>query len=304
VFSFPFPELGPVMGQVTGRAAWEIDTRGGTTTMAAYLSRQLASSVNLEAGAGWSRGMGTTISLFLSTNLSSVRATTSISAPLHGPTVANQFVQGSLLYDPAQRGLSFAGGPSLERAGVSGRVFLDENGNGKRESNEQLLPGVRVRAGFTSSVSDSSGRYRIWDLPPFEPVLVTIDSTTLASPLWIPAYGTMSLETGPNRFRGLDIPVAPGGVIEGRLLRSAAGGQVPVAGVQLQLKHKGSREQRQLITFSDGDFYLIGVRPGEYELSVDPNALARLGLTGEPLSFTMPASAEGATVEGLELHLK
>jgi hypothetical protein len=304
VFSFPFPELGPMMGRVTGRAAWEMDTHGGTTTLAAYLSRQLVSSINLEAGAGWNRGIGTTISLFLSTQLPSVRSTTSISAPLHGPVVASQFVQGSLLYDPAQRGLSFAGGPSLERAGVSGRVFLDENGNGKREWNEQLLPGVRVRAGFTSAVSDSSGRYRIWDLPPFEPVLVTIDSASLASPLWIPAYGSMSLETGPNRFRGLDIPVVPGGVIEGRLLRDAPGGQVPVAGVQLQLKRLGSQEQRQLITFSDGDFYLIGVKPGEYELSVDHNTLARLGLTGDPLSFTMPASADGATVDGMELHLK
>jgi hypothetical protein len=304
VFSFPFPELGPVMGRVTGRAAWEIDTRGGTTTMAAYLSRQLGNAISLEAGAGWNRGIGTTISLFLSTQLPSLRATTSISAPLHGPAVASQFVQGSLLYDPAQRGLSFAGGPSLERAGVSGRVFLDENGNGKRDSKEQLLPGVRVRAGFTSAVSDSSGRYRVWDLPAFEPVLVTIDSTTLASPLWIPAYGSMSLETGPNRFRGLDIPVVPGGVIEGRLVRDTPDGRAPVAGVELRLKRVGSPEQRPLVTFSDGDFYLMGVKPGEYELSVDRDVLMRLGLTGDPLSFTMPASAEGATVDGLELRLK
>jgi hypothetical protein len=304
VFSFPFPELGPVFGRVTGRASWEIDTRGGTTTIAAYFSRQLASAINLEAGAGWNRGLGTTLSLFLSTQLPTVRATTSITAPLHGPAVASQFVQGSLLYDPAQRGLSFAGGPSLERAGVSGRVFLDQNGNGKRDSNEQLLAGVRVLAGFTSAVSDSSGRYRIWDLPPFEPVLVTIDSTTLASPLWIPTYGSMSLETGPNRFRGLDIPVVPGGVIEGRLVREAPGGTAPVAGVRLQLTRVGSSELRELVTFSDGGFYLIGVKPGEYELRVDGSALVRLGLTGSPLPFTMPASVDGATVDSLELHLR
>jgi hypothetical protein len=153
-------------------------------------------------------------------------------------------------------------------------------------------------------VSDSSGVYRIWDLPPFEPVLVTVDSATLASPLWIPAYGSMSLETGPNRFRSLDIPIAPGGVIEGRLLRDAAGGQVPVAGVRLMLRRKGAREERELITFSDGGFYLIGVKPGEYELSAAQSTLDRLGLTGEPLTFTMPASADGATVDGLELRLR
>jgi hypothetical protein len=79
---------------------------------------------------------------------------------------------------------------------------------------------------------------------------------------------------------------------------------VPVPGVKLRLSRRGSAEQQQLVTFSDGGFYLIGVKPGDYELSVDQNSLSRLGLSGEPLSFTMPASAEGATVDNLELHLR
>ncbi len=303
LFSLPFPELGPVFGRVTGRAVWEVDNRGSMTTAAAYLARQLGNSISVEAGAGWNRGLGTAISLFLSTQLPSVRATTSVSAPLHGPATANQFVQGSLLYDPANRRMAFASGPSLERAGVSGRVFLDENGDGRWQAEEQTLPDVRVLAGFSSAVSDSSGRYRVWDLPSFEPVVVTIDSTSLASPLWVPTYGSVSLETGPNRFRSLDIPIVPGGVIEGRVVRRAPDGEAPVAGVELILKRRGSREGRTLATFSDGAFYLIGVRPGEYELSVDGDVLARLGLDGKPLSFTMPGSVEGATVEGLELRL-
>ena len=69
------------------------------------------------------------------------------------------------------------------------------------------------------------------------------------------------------------------------------------------LKRRGSRDERTLVTFSDGDFYLIGVRPGEYELSVDGDLLSRLGLEGKPLTFTMPASTDGATVDGLELRL-
>ena len=102
-FSLPFPELGPVFGRISGRATWEADTRGGTTTMAAYLSRQLGRALNVEAGAGWNRGLGTTLTLFVSTELPSLRASTSISVPSQGPAVANQFVQGSLLYDPASR---------------------------------------------------------------------------------------------------------------------------------------------------------------------------------------------------------
>lgn len=100
------------------------------------------------------------------------------------------------------------------------------------------------------------------------------------------------------------LPVAPGGVIEGRVVREGVSGTVPVPGLQLILKHRKSGEVRTIRTFSDGDFYLIGVKPGDYELSADPAALNRLGLAGGPISFTMLPFAEGGTVDGLELRLR
>jgi hypothetical protein len=163
---------------------------------------------------------------------------------------------------------------------------------------------VRVRAGYVTAVSDSSGRYRIWDLPAFEPVLVAVDSSTLLSPLWVPAYNSVSVETGPNRFRSLDLPILPGGVIEGRVVRQSVDSAVPLAGVRLHLRRHGSSQTVQLTTFSDGGFYLIGVKPGAYELSADPGVLARLGLSSWPVGFTMPSSPEGATVDGLEVRLE
>jgi hypothetical protein len=244
------------------------------------------------------------LSVFLSTQLPTVRATTSLTAPPSGEPMVSQFVQGSVLYDPARRQVSFASGPSLERAGISGRVFLDSNGDGRWQPGEQSLGGVRVRAGFVTTLSDSSGRYRIWDLPAFEPVLVAIDTTTLESPLWVPAYGSASVETGPNRFRNFDIPILPGGVIEGRVVRQAVDSAVAIPGARLLLRRHGSSQTVRVVTFSDGGFYLIGVKPGDYELSVDAAVLTRLGLSARPIAFTVPSSAEGATVDGLELRLE
>jgi hypothetical protein len=163
---------------------------------------------------------------------------------------------------------------------------------------------VRLRAGYVTAVSDSNGRYRVWDLPSFEPVLVAVDSATLASPLWLPAYGSVSVETGPNRFRELDLPIVPGGVIEGRVMRETPAGAVPVPGATLRLRRRGTQEERSLTTFSDGAFYLMGVKPGGYELTVDAGDLERLGLTANPLAFALEAEAEGATVSGLELRLR
>lgn len=303
-YSLPFPELGPLLGKISTRTNWEVEGGGRVALAGGYLSREVGRHLNVEAGATWSRGLGTMLSLFLSTQLPTVRATTSITAPSQGEAIVSQFVQGSVLYDPAGRQVAFADGPSLERAGISGRVFLDGNGDGRLQPGEQTIGGVRVRAGFVTALSDSAGRYRIWDLPAFEPVLVAVDTTTLSSPLWMPAYGSVSVETGPNRFRSLDIPIVPGGVIEGRVVRQSPDSTVAVAGARLFLRRHGSSQTARLVTFSDGGFYLLGVKPGEYELSVDPLVLERLGLSAAPIAFAVPASIEGATVGGLELRLE
>jgi len=303
-FSLPFPELGPVLGRISTRSDIELDGRGRMALAAGYLSREITAGLHVEAGAGWSRGLGTMFSLYLSTQLPSVRATTTVTAAAYGDPLVSQFVQGSVLYDPARRQVAFASGPSLERAGLSGRVFLDANGDGRWQAGEQVIPGARVRAGFVSTLSDSSGRYRIWDLPAFEPVLVAVDTASLASPLWIPAYGSMSVETGPNRFRNVDIPIVPGGVIEGRVLRQTVDSTVAIPGAPLLLRRRGSSQAARLVTFSDGGFYLIGVKPGDYELAVDPAVLQRLGLTAWPIAFTVPSLPDGATVDGLELRLE
>jgi hypothetical protein len=302
-FSLPYPELGPIFGAISTRTNWEVDGGGRFLAAAGYMSRSLGPSLRLETGAGWTRDVGTTFALYLSTQLPTVRATTTVTAGGLGAGMT-QFVQGSLLYDPASRGVAFASGPSVERAGLSGRVFLDQNGDGRWTPGEALLSGVRLRAGYVTAVSDSSGRYRVWDLPSFEPVLVAVDSATLASPLWVPAHGSVSVETGPNRFRELDLPILPGGVIEGRVVRETPTGTVPVAGATLRLQRRDTQEVRSLISFSDGAFYLMGVKPGDYELSVDPGDLERLGLTADPLAFSLAADAEGATVDGLELRLR
>jgi hypothetical protein len=303
-FSLPFPELGPLLGKVSTRTNWEMDGGGRLALAGAYLARELGPGLHMETGATWTREMGTVLSMFLSTQLPTIRATTSVAAPSRGAATVSQFVQGSVLYDPARRQVSFASGPSLERAGISGRVFLDTNGDGRWQHGEQAVAGARVRAGYNTTLSDSSGRYRIWDLPAFEPVLLAVDTTTLASPLWVPAYGSVSVETGPNRFRGVDIPIVPGGVIEGRVVRQTLDSTVATAGVGLLLRRRGSSQSVRLVTFSDGGFYLIGVRPGEYELSADPSVLTRLGLSAAPIAFTVPSSAEGATVDGLELRME
>src|SRR5574341_1813322 len=301
-YFLPRPQWGRVFGAIWARSALEAERVQGLTSAAAFAGSNLSPAVRLEGGVSYQRGTpGVTYSLSLVTYLPSVRTITTIVAPTGQPVSGTQFVQGSVLYDRTSRRLALAPGPSLERSGLAGRVFLDENGNGVLDAAEHGIPGVRVLVGTHSAVSDSGGEYRVWDIIPFEPILVAVDSLTLESPLLVPAAATVSIVPGPNRFRALDLSIVQAGVIEGTVRGATGRG---VGGVTLLLTERRTLARRTLVTFTDGAFYLLGVKPGDYELTVEPRVLDALGVTADPGRFSLTPGVEGVGRAGIEVLLR
>src|SRR6266550_9374572 len=124
--------------------------------------------------------------------------------------------------------------------------------------------------------------------------------SSLESPLWVPLFARTSIVPGPNRFRSLDIPVVEAGIIEGRVVRTGAG----VGGVTLVLTDRRSGMPRTLVTFNDGAFYLMGVKPGDYELTVEEQVLDALAVDAEPLRFSLVPTANGIGRSDLVVRLK
>ena len=306
-FALPQPALGPVLGPIWLRTAAEVETDGPLrlSSYAVVAARPVGPGLRVEAGVTWLRGSpGPVLALSFTSYLSALRSYTTLSAPAGGTVSGTQYVQGSVLWDRATGRVTAAPGPSLERSGISGRVFLDENADGVQNPGEPGIPGVRVRVGTSTAVSDSDGAFRVWDIVPFEPVTVQVDSLSLSSPLLVPAFASALLEPGPNRFRGLNIPVVPAGVVEGRVTRELRGAHVGVAGVTLRLTERRSGAEQRFTTFSDGAFYVLGVKPGDYDLIVDPAVLDALQATAEPLRVRLAPTATGVGLSGLELELR
>ena len=92
-------------------------------------------------------------------------------------------------------------------------------------------------------------------------------------------------------------------MIEGRVVRGGPGARQGVGGVTLVLTERRSGAVRRFATFTDGDFYLLGVKPGDYQLSVESRDLDALGLAAIPLQFTLAQTAQGVGKSGIELHL-
>ena len=302
-FVLPHPSLGKVLGSMMARTTLEIERGAGVASASGYVGMPLMRGLRAETGITWFRGSGGPgFSFLVAAELPSIRSYTTVTAGGGSRAMGSQYTTGSAIYNPSRGSVDFAGSPALSRGGVTGRVFLDANGNGKFDSGEQALAGVRVIVGPTFAMSDARGDYHVWDVLPYEPIPVTVDSASLASPLWVPAYAATMIEPAPNRYRRLDIPVLPGGVIEGRVVRAAGSGAT--GGIVLVLTHRQSGERRLVTTFGDGTFYAIGVRPGDWDLVVDPKCLTLLRSSADALHFTIKPDVEGASLEGLEVELR
>ncbi|HRZ10108.1 MAG TPA: carboxypeptidase regulatory-like domain-containing protein [Gemmatimonadales bacterium] len=278
------PSWGALLGGLWFRGDLETGGDGdGVNLAAATVARSFGPALRLEAGAAWRRDVpGTTFTFSLVSYLPTLQATTTAVAPTVGPGGVVQTVQGALIYDQGQRRVTANPNPGLQRSGVSGSVFVDDNANGRQDPGEPGAGGVRVIVGAFSTTTDSGGRYHVWDIPAFERVLVQIDSTSLDNPLYVPALGSASVQPPPNAYRQLDLPLVTGAVLEGRVVQEGE----PVPNVTLVLTNTSSGKRTSLATFGDGTFYVLGVKPGRYTLEVDPRDLSARRLTGQALVVT------------------
>jgi hypothetical protein len=291
-----------LLGRLTARTGFEFQPGVGPWSALAFVGLPITNWLRAEAGGSWFRGNSVAFQLLVGIDLPGVRSYTTVTGGAGLPTQGSQYVSGSAVYNQSRGGVDFSNTPSLQRGGVAGTVFLDANANGTRDGGEEALAGVRVVAGPVFAFSDSSGQYHVWNVMAYDPTMVSVDSATLASPLWVPAYAATMVELPPNRYRTLDIPILPGGTVEGRVLQPS--GALASGGIVLVFTHRESGERRLVTTFGDGGFYAIGMRPGEWEVSVDPKCLTKLNQTAKPMTFTMQAEVDGAVVEGLDIQLR
>jgi hypothetical protein len=179
-------------------------------------------------------------------------------------------------------------------------VFVDRDGDGALDPEEPPVPGARLRVGPWPVEADDAGGYAVWDVMPFEALMVEVDPRSAPDPQWVPAVPRYLVHPDPNRFQPLNIPFVQTAeaVGEVRLLP----GNTPVAGVEVRFVPEDGSEPFAARTFSDGGFYLMGIRPGRYRVTVSQQVQDVYGVVSEDAEFTVEAG-KTSVVEGIVLNL-
>lgn len=274
------------------------------------VGRQIAPAVRLDVSVRKERGQrAPVLDVGLSTGLSGLRVSSrnTVSFVCRGPDAPDcpleaeasglQLFEGSLLFDRNTGSIAVGNGRNLGRGGVAGLVFMDHDGDGVRDEDEEGLSDVLLRVGSEAVVTDSSGRFSVWDLVPFERSPVEVDTVALPNPLWLPEVARARVRPSPNGFLFVEVPIEAGGEVNGTVTLDS----VPASGVRVLLTSVITGAVREVTTFSDGSFYALGVRAGEWEATVDPALLERLSARAPAVRFVVGRSGPEARVSGVEL---
>ena len=294
LYSLPTRRLGSLAAGtwLSATAEWRDNAqRFVTGTVARSLGNHLRLDATVTAGAG----SGPVFGLRFYGDIGVARLISSNTLSADSKATGSHQVQGSVYVDPRRGRMVLAHGPLLQRSGVRGQVYLDMNANGRLDREEMPLAGVVVRVGGVAAVTDSDGWFLTTDVLPFEPVLVQIETASLESPLWVATVERLMLEPAPNSARRVDIPILPGGVVEGQVTLAGAGAPAALAGVDVRLESVGTNRVMTVTTFSDGAFAFLGVAPGRYRIRLDSPLWA--GAASD--TFDVKPVANGDRIRGL-----
>ncbi|MEO6527529.1 MAG: hypothetical protein ABIP93_12945 [Gemmatimonadaceae bacterium] len=198
----------------------------------------------------------------------------------HGDRIDGGYsASGAVAFGSVRRATPLEYG-GLGLSGVEGRVFRDLDGDGKSSAGDEPVAGVTVRIGGLVARTDAEGRYSMWNVLPYQPVSVQIDTLSLADPAWVPALPARALRPSPQQFTGIDFALVRTREISGLLV---PGSKVATpAGVGLELRDAMSGALHTARTFSDGAFYFSRVRPGAYRLTLAKSSSIALGISAPP----------------------
>jgi len=269
-------------------------------------SRPLIGPNRVDARISWRRGTSEPfISLGITAFLPGARTTSQLIRTPESSVQAQAFAEGSVIWNGPARRFEVAPERSLRRGGLGGLVFLDANGNGRYDGADEVLEGVRLQVGPNTLTTDEHGRFGIWDLVPFVPTDVGVDSMSLRNPLWVPAFSLATVMVGPNVMRHLAVPVVPAAEVAGRVFLRTATGARPLGGLRITIVNRETGRLYETVTFNDGEFYVLGLPRGEYEVSIPEWARQELGVSREraTVRFQVTIHDGGAEAPFVEVEL-
>lgn len=218
-----------------------------------------------------------------------------------------QSARGSLRYDDNMDDLGFSNRPAVARGGITLIPFLDLNENGKQDPMEPAVPGLELKSNpGRLTYNKEKTILRIDDLQPYIDLLLEVEPTSLDNIAWKIENPRISLETVPNQYKAVYIPVRVMGEVSGFVYIKDKNGTHGQGRLMVNIFNENGEKVKSILTEGDGYFNYLGLKPGRYTIQIDKAQLETLNLQATPSSksFEIETKEYGDIVDELEFSLE
>lgn len=219
----------------------------------------------------------------------------------------SQSMGGGIIIDAKSRSIEFRNRGAKGRGGLIIVPFLDINGNGIMDADEKPIPGININVnGGVISRIDNNTTLKVLDLEAYASYRLSINALSTENIAWQLPFENIEVVAEPNRLKRIEIPVFPMAEVSGMVYIKAAGQRERGIGrVIVNIFTKEGVKVTSLLSEPDGFYNFLGLKPGDYYVSLDPVQLERLNLTAKEMEipFTVVPSYDGDYISGVDLTL-
>lgn len=184
------------------------------------------------------------------------------------------------------------------------RVFEDTNANSIYDHGEPLLEGVKVKGiqNYKYGVSDDSGLALISGMSASRTTDIMIDEATLPDAFMKSISAGSSITPRKGYLEYLDFPVIVSSEVDGTIyIKAKDGSEKPAAFIGINLINEKGEIVATTNTEYDGYYYIPGLLPGKYSVSINKEDLVRKKVkVTENIRLSL---AQGDVLDGSDIML-
>ena len=222
-----------------------------------------------------------------------------------GYTSMSQIQNGSIRFDQDARQLFFDRRNSVGYGTAVIRPFMDDNYNGILNKGEEYIPGLKAKIKGGRQKRFGQDQYYYDGLRPYDPYIIQIDKHSLNNPLLRPPHENYEVFCNPNIVTTINVPLVTSSDISGQVSRQVGDMKTGQGGIKLMIINISNESVTEITTFSNGQFYYLGLIPALYRIYIDPEQLEKYGYRSEPygIEFEVEPVEGGTSIEDINLLL-
>lgn len=294
--------------QLRASLDFEIVPKASVRALSATADRSLSERFGLRAGAAKDFGSVKELTLFAGANARLPFADAALSADYSVKRsdwrIALQISAG-FAFDPFLRTYRMTRPGPASGASAALLAFVDGNGNGKADTGEPRVPGIKMMASGTPVATDTHGRAFATGLGSGSRNQLQIDNSAFDEVFATSPPQNVSFAARPGQVLPILYPFTPSSEVIITLRTPQSGGElVGLSAVRFTLVEQGGR-RLEMSTQFDGRAILENVPPGRYTLVLDEAQARKLGMSlDQAIEFEVTTEGRAIRREGVVTFMR